>query len=172
MATHGQVSVRSSPPSFPVSSTGSSIGLTRCAIAPSAAAWRCWTGHGGPRHVALVYDGFTFNAVSWIEALGFCGFGEAMDWLDGGLPIVRGGVVFAFVYMVATLLFVPGSVLTVGAGEVYGYLGPNGAGKTTSLRMLLGLIRPDEGSARLFGRDPLLEGARAERRPSSRPNFG
>jgi ABC-2 type transport system ATP-binding protein len=51
--------------------------------------------------------------------------------------------------------------LTVGAGDVYGYLGPNGAGKTTSLRMLLGLIRPDEGSARLFGRDPLVEGVRA-----------
>jgi ABC-2 type transport system ATP-binding protein len=51
--------------------------------------------------------------------------------------------------------------LTVGEGDVYGYLGPNGAGKTTSLRMLLGLIRPDAGSARLFGRDPLLEGARA-----------
>jgi ABC-2 type transport system ATP-binding protein len=51
--------------------------------------------------------------------------------------------------------------LTVQAGDVYGYLGPNGAGKTTSLRMLLGLIRPDDGSARLFGRDPLLEGARA-----------
>ena len=51
--------------------------------------------------------------------------------------------------------------LTVGAGEVYGYLGPNGAGKTTSLRMLLGLIRPDAGSAKLFGRDPLVEGARA-----------
>jgi ABC-2 type transport system ATP-binding protein len=51
--------------------------------------------------------------------------------------------------------------LTVRAGDVYGYLGPNGAGKTTSLRMLLGLIRPDEGAAQLFGRDPLLEGARA-----------
>jgi ABC-2 type transport system ATP-binding protein len=51
--------------------------------------------------------------------------------------------------------------LTVRTGDVYGYLGPNGAGKTTSLRMLLGLIRPDEGSARLFGRDPLFEGARA-----------
>jgi ABC-2 type transport system ATP-binding protein len=51
--------------------------------------------------------------------------------------------------------------LTVGAGEVYGYLGPNGAGKTTSLRMLLGLIRPDAGSVKLFGRDPLVEGARA-----------
>jgi len=51
--------------------------------------------------------------------------------------------------------------LTVEAGCVYGYLGPNGAGKTTSLRMLLGLIRPDEGAARLFGRDPLQEGAAA-----------
>jgi len=51
--------------------------------------------------------------------------------------------------------------LNVSAGDVYGYLGPNGAGKTTSLRMLLGLIRPDAGSAKLFGRDPLAEGARA-----------
>src|SRR5213080_1794771 len=51
--------------------------------------------------------------------------------------------------------------LMVEPGDVYGYLGPNGAGKTTSLRMLLGLIRPTEGAARLFGRDPLLAGARA-----------
>jgi ABC-2 type transport system ATP-binding protein len=51
--------------------------------------------------------------------------------------------------------------LTVERGDVFGYLGPNGAGKTTSLRMLLGLIRPTEGSARLFGRDPLVSGARA-----------
>jgi ABC-2 type transport system ATP-binding protein len=46
--------------------------------------------------------------------------------------------------------------LTVERGDVFGYLGPNGAGKTTSLRMMLGLIRPDEGSVRLFGRDPQL----------------
>jgi ABC-2 type transport system ATP-binding protein len=51
--------------------------------------------------------------------------------------------------------------LTVEQGDVYGYLGPNGAGKTTSLRMLLGLIRPTEGTARLFGRDPVREGRRA-----------
>jgi ABC-2 type transport system ATP-binding protein len=51
--------------------------------------------------------------------------------------------------------------LTVEPGDVFGYLGPNGAGKTTSLRMLLGLIRPTEGSARLFGRDPLEDGAKA-----------
>jgi ABC-2 type transport system ATP-binding protein len=51
--------------------------------------------------------------------------------------------------------------LTVSPGDVYGYLGPNGAGKTTTLRMALGLIRPDAGSVQLFGRDPLIEGARA-----------
>jgi ABC-2 type transport system ATP-binding protein len=51
--------------------------------------------------------------------------------------------------------------LTVRAGDVYGYLGPNGAGKTTSLRMMLGLIRPDGGAVKLFGRDPLQEGVRA-----------
>lgn len=41
--------------------------------------------------VALVYDGFTFNAISWLEALGFCGIGEATDWLDGGRRIALGG---------------------------------------------------------------------------------
>jgi ABC-2 type transport system ATP-binding protein len=52
------------------------------------------------------------------------------------------------------LTAVAGVDLTVEAGDVYGYLGPNGAGKTTSLRMMLGLIRPTEGTVRLFGRDP------------------
>jgi ABC-2 type transport system ATP-binding protein len=51
--------------------------------------------------------------------------------------------------------------LTVEPGDVFGYLGPNGAGKTTSLRMLLGLIRPTEGSISLFGRDPHVVGAKA-----------
>jgi acetyl-CoA acetyltransferase/uncharacterized OB-fold protein len=41
--------------------------------------------------VALLYDGFTFNAVSWIEALGFCGMGEAQQWMDGGRRIALGG---------------------------------------------------------------------------------
>jgi ABC-2 type transport system ATP-binding protein len=53
------------------------------------------------------------------------------------------------------LAAVAGVDLTVNYGDVYGYLGPNGAGKTTCLRMMLGLIRPTEGTVRLFGRDPL-----------------
>jgi len=41
--------------------------------------------------------------------------------------------------------------LTVERGEVFGFLGPNGAGKTTSVKMLLGLVHPTAGSARLLG---------------------
>ena len=41
--------------------------------------------------LALIYDGFTFNAVSWLEGLGFCGLGEAKDWLDGGRRIALDG---------------------------------------------------------------------------------
>jgi ABC-2 type transport system ATP-binding protein len=48
---------------------------------------------------------------------------------------------------------VRGVSLSVGAGEVYGFLGPNGAGKSTTIRMLLGLISPTSGEARLFGED-------------------
>ena len=45
--------------------------------------------------VALLYDGFTFNCLSWLEALGFCGIGEARDFLDGGKNIARDGVAAA-----------------------------------------------------------------------------
>lgn len=51
--------------------------------------------------------------------------------------------------------------LHVPAGSVYGFLGPNGAGKTTTVRMLLDLLRPDEGQVRLFG-EPL---SRSQRGP-------
>jgi len=47
--------------------------------------------------------------------------------------------------------------LTVEEGEIFGYLGPNGAGKTTTLKLLMGLIAPTAGSARILGidyRDP------------------
>ena len=42
----------------------------------------------------------------------------------------------------------------VAPGEVYGWLGPNGAGKTTTIRMLLGLLKPTHGRARVLGYDP------------------
>ena len=48
---------------------------------------------------------------------------------------------------------VDGVDLAVPTGSIYGVLGPNGAGKTTTLRMLLGIIEPDEGQRTLLGRD-------------------
>src|SRR5688572_7175431 len=43
--------------------------------------------------------------------------------------------------------------LQVPAGSIYGFLGPNGAGKTTTLRLLLGLLRKQEGGITLFGKN-------------------
>ena len=53
-----------------------------------------------------------------------------------------------------SIVAVDGLELNVNRGEVYGFLGPNGAGKTTTLRMLLGLIRPTAGTARVVGAEP------------------
>ncbi|AIQ59339.1 daunorubicin resistance protein DrrA family ABC transporter ATP-binding protein [Paenibacillus borealis] len=52
---------------------------------------------------------------------------------------------------------VDGVDLKVGTGMIYGVLGPNGAGKTTVIRMLATLLRPDAGSARIFGHDVVKE---------------
>jgi ABC-2 type transport system ATP-binding protein len=54
--------------------------------------------------------------------------------------------------------------LTVSTGEVHGFLGPNGAGKTTTIRVLLGLLRADAGTARLLGGDPWRDTAELHRR--------
>jgi ABC-2 type transport system ATP-binding protein len=54
--------------------------------------------------------------------------------------------------------------LEVATGEVHGFLGPNGAGKTTTIRVLLGLIRADSGTARLLGGDPWRDAVALHRR--------
>lgn len=47
--------------------------------------------------------------------------------------------------------------LTVPAGAIFGFLGPNGAGKTTTIKAILGLRKPDAGSARVLGYDAVTE---------------
>jgi ABC-2 type transport system ATP-binding protein len=54
--------------------------------------------------------------------------------------------------------------LTVATGEVHGFVGPNGAGKSTAIRVLLGLLRPDSGRARVLGGDPWRDAVALHRR--------
>src|SRR5207253_380761 len=82
--------------------------------------------------------------------------GPAPVLVDGAPPVEVRGLVKCY----GSITAVDHIDLLVQPGDVYGYLGPNGAGKTTSLRMMLGLIRPTEGTVRLFGADP-MESVRA-----------
>jgi ABC-2 type transport system ATP-binding protein len=88
-----------------------------------------------------------------------------MSDLDAGRS--TGGPVVQVQGLVKTfgrLRALDGLDLAVAPGEVHGFLGPNGAGKSTTLRVVLGLMRADAGTVRLFGRDPWQEGPALHRR--------
>jgi polyether ionophore transport system ATP-binding protein len=74
--------------------------------------------------------------------------------------IITSGLVKHFGSTVA----LDGLDLEVATGEVHGFLGPNGAGKTTTIRILLGLIRSDSGTATLLGADPWRDATQLHRR--------
>lgn len=61
-------------------------------------------------------------------------------------------------------LALDGLDLTVPTGTVHGFLGPNGSGKSTTIRILLGLIRADAGTARVLGGDPWRDAVALHRR--------
>jgi ABC-2 type transport system ATP-binding protein len=54
--------------------------------------------------------------------------------------------------------------LMVETGEVHGFLGPNGSGKTTTIRVLLGLLRADDGRVTMLGADPWRDAVAIHRR--------
>ena len=58
---------------------------------PAAHLWSRTDVQRGDVDVALLYDGFSFNCLSWIEALGFCATGEGKDFVDGGTRIALDG---------------------------------------------------------------------------------
>jgi ABC-2 type transport system ATP-binding protein len=83
-----------------------------------------------------------------------CGVGRIIDRVtQTPLAIEATGLVKSFGDTPA----VQGVDLAVRSGSVYGVLGPNGAGKTTTIRMLATLLRPDAGTARVFGHDIVTE---------------
>ena len=59
--------------------------------------------------------------------------------------------------------------LEIGEGEVYGFIGPNGAGKSTALRILIGMLKPDSGRAKIFGQDAWKDAVDIHRRISYVP---
>src|SRR6266702_4340011 len=66
--------------------------------------------------------------------------------------LARFSAAFAFRYN-ADAITLEELSLTVASGQIFGFLGANGAGKTTTLKLLMGLIYPTAGSARILGRD-------------------
>src|SRR5829696_6298958 len=86
----------------------------------------------------------------------------------GGTPAIDAeGLVRRFGDNVA----VAGVDLKIASGEIYGVLGPNGAGKTTTIRILATLLRPDSGTARVFGHDVVSEGDAVRERVSLTGQF-
>ena len=79
---------------------------------------------------------------------------------DAPSPVEVSGLVKTFGHVRA----LDGLDLDVRAGEVHGFLGPNGAGKSPTIRILLGTMRADGGTARLFGGDPWRDAARLHER--------
>ncbi|MEV5025347.1 ATP-binding cassette domain-containing protein [Paenibacillus sp. LPE1-1-1.1] len=81
------------------------------------------------------------------------GFKKKAEPNNGDWAVEARGLVKAF----GNDRAVDGVDLNVRTGMIYGVLGPNGAGKTTTIRMLATLLRPDAGSARIFGHDVVKE---------------
>ncbi|QFU84910.1 ABC transporter ATP-binding protein [Natronorubrum aibiense] len=67
---------------------------------------------------------------------------------------------------------VDGLSFGVERGEVYGFLGPNGAGKTTTIRILTGQIRPESGTVRVLGTDPVAKPLATRRQVGILPEQG
>ena len=70
------------------------------------------------------------------------------------------GKTFRDFWMRPTVRAVDGLDLSVARGEVFGLLGPNGSGKSTTIKMILGLLAPGEGTVRMFGFPPQAVAAR------------
>jgi ABC-2 type transport system ATP-binding protein len=85
--------------------------------------------------------------------------------LSNGLPIEVRGLSKTYrlgFWLHRRVRALQGLDLQVQPGQVYGLLGPNGAGKSTTIKILMNLVQPSEGEARLFGQQPSSEEARRQ----------
>jgi len=74
--------------------------------------------------------------------------------MDAVIELVGVRKVFRDFWLRPTVAAVDGLSLNVTRGEVFGLLGPNGSGKSTTIKMILGLLGPTDGTVSLFGRSP------------------
>lgn len=79
---------------------------------------------------------------------------------ENAVELAGAAKTFRDFWMRPTVKAVDSLDLAVAKGEVFGLLGPNGSGKSTTIKMILGLLRPDVGSVRLFGLPPQSVAAR------------
>lgn len=82
--------------------------------------------------------------------------------MDNVIEIESVGKTFRDFWLRPTVKAVDDLSFTVAEGEVFGLLGPNGSGKSTTIKMLLGLLNPDAGSVKLFGKPPKTLAARKD----------
>ena len=80
----------------------------------------------------------------------------------GAIELKGVGKTFRDFWMRPTVKAVDALDLTVARGDVFGLLGPNGSGKSTTIKMILGLLKPDCGDVRLFGLRPQSVAARRQ----------
>lgn len=76
------------------------------------------------------------------------------------MPIVCRGLTKRY----GATLALDGLDLDVRPGEIFGFLGPNGSGKTTAIRLFVDILRPTQGSVRIFGEDPRTHGVEVRHR--------
>jgi len=105
---------------------------------PSAHVWTRTSLRPADVDVALLYDGFTFNCLTWLEALGFCGIGEAPAFLEDGTRIALGGEL---------PLNPHGGQLSAGRTHGYGFL-----------HEAIVQLRGDAGSRQVAGADVAIVG--------------
>ena len=97
---------------------------------------------------------------------GACGYRDCVTQFDGDSALVLRGLVKRF----DSKLAVAGIDLDVPTGSFFGLLGPNGAGKTTTLSMVVGLLRPDAGTAYVLGNNVWADPVRAKRSLGALPD--